>query len=565
MSYQALYRKYRPLVFSDVVGQEHITETLKQEITDNKLSHAYLFTGTRGTGKTTCAKILARAVNCLNPKDGNPCGECEMCRAVSDGEITDIVEIDAASNNNVDSIRELREQIAFPPAAAKYRVYIIDEVHMLSISAFNALLKTLEEPPYYVVFILATTEVHKLPATILSRCQRFDFKRIEPSRICERIMAVAALEGLTVTNEAAQLIASVADGGMRDALSVLDLCASSGGVIDEDTVARSCAMAGSEYLFKLADYIKAQDTEAALLLVDELHNNSVDMARLLAEITNHYRNLMIVKTVKTKHKPIVCSAAQLKELEAQAECQDIREIMDILTVLQESAAKMPTANRRAQMEMTVIRLCNPQVFTDINALERRVTALEQGVIKQSGVSISVRAAKGESDTIPVAHSDAAEEEIKATEPSEEALSDYSDDEIPLPEPPDINSDYIEQEQTPKQKKAVTATEQPLADGITLVDCWDKILARLRVSCPLIAGVLMGSAAYIKGDYLLIDTQNSQFKTLVNGANSLYRDQIRKAAFEELGRTYKLGPYHKPSENETDALAVFAQKLKALEK
>ena len=191
MAYQALYRKYRPVSFCDVVGQEHITEILKQEVSDNKLSHAYLFTGTRGTGKTTCAKILARAVNCRNTNDGNPCGECDICTAVNEDEITDIVEIDAASNNGVDYIRELREQSAFPPAAAKYRVYIIDEVHMLSIGAFNALLKTLEEPPSYVIFILATTEVHKLPATILSRCQRFDFRRIESSRICERIYDVA--------------------------------------------------------------------------------------------------------------------------------------------------------------------------------------------------------------------------------------------------------------------------------------------------------------------------------------------------------------------------------------
>lgn len=561
MAYQALYRKYRPTVFSDVVGQEHITDILKQEIIDGKLSHAYLFTGTRGTGKTTCAKILSRAVNCLSPKDGNPCGECDMCRAANEGEITDIVEIDAASNNNVDSIRELRDQIAFPPTAAKYRVYIIDEVHMLSISAFNALLKTLEEPPAYVVFILATTEVHKLPATILSRCQRFDFRRIEPSRICERIMTVAEAEGLKVTDAAAQLIASISDGGMRDALSALDLCASGNEVIDEDVVAKACAMAGDEYLLKLADFIKSGDTEKALLLIDELHNSSVDMVRLLSELTNHYRNLMIVKTVKTKLKPIVCSAAQLAALEKQAESYDIREIMDVLNVLQETAPKMATGNRRAQMEMTVIRLTSPQIFTDITALERRITALEQGVVKvPQYINNPVLSVKTENVEAEITNTTE-----KAIEPSVEINEDIADDdEIPLPEAP-VEDEY---ESALEVKAEIPQSEAPKADtpdGVTFVKDWDKIVARLRVTCPLIAGVLVGSAAYIKGDYLLIDAKNGQFKTLVNGSNTLYRDQIRKAALEVLGKTYKLGPYHKVENTETDALAAFAQKLKNLEK
>ena len=246
MAYQALYRKYRPQTFSEVVGQEHITETLKIELAARKTVHAYLFTGSRGTGKTSCAKILAKAVNCLNPKDGDPCLSCESCLSVAKGENTDIVEIDAASNNSVDSIRELRDQVSFAPSSSKYRVYIIDEVHMLTVSAFNALLKTLEEPPAHVVFILATTEVHKLPATILSRCQRFDFRRIEADRICERIQYIADKEGLTVTDGAASLIAAAADGGMRDALSILDLCASGSKNIDEETVESVCGMAGGD-------------------------------------------------------------------------------------------------------------------------------------------------------------------------------------------------------------------------------------------------------------------------------------------------------------------------------
>jgi len=553
LAYQALYRKYRPMTFSDVVGQEHITETLKQELIEDKISHAYLFTGTRGTGKTTCAKILAKAVSCLSPVNGDPCGECEMCRAVAEDEITDIVEIDAASNNGVDNIRELREQIAFPPATSKYRVYIIDEVHMLSQGAFNALLKTLEEPPSYVIFVLATTEVHKLPATILSRCQRFDFRRIDSSKICQRIATVAEKEGLTVTEDAALLIASAADGGMRDALSILDLCASANRNIDEDVVVNVCAMAGNEYLLKMADLIKNRDTEGALMLVDELHNSSVDMMRLLSELTNHYRNLMIVKTVKSKEKPVVCSAAQLRALENQAEKYDIRDIMDILTVLQSAAAKMPSANRRCEMEMTIIRLCNPQVFTDLTALEKRVSALET-----SGVTVTVP-----TTVVPVQTEKNVEvaETVSQEEHKDNNISeDFADgDEIPLPEPPpeeNFEAPIEASESKPQKRAPVT-----VPDGITFVTDWDKIVSKLRITCPLIAGVLGDSCAYIKGDYLLIDAPNSQFKTMVGGSNTIYRDRIRKAAEEILGKTYKLGPYKKETVAESDPLLSFAQKLK----
>ena len=253
MAYQALYRKYRPQTFSDVVGQDHITKTLKNGIEEGRIVHAYLFTGTRGTGKTTCAKILSKAVNCLDPQNGDPCGKCSACLAANAGTATDIVEIDAASNNRVDDVRELRDQVNFPPAALKYRVYIIDEVHMLSGGAFNALLKTLEEPPAHVIFILATTEVHKLPATILSRCQRFDFRRIDSDVIAARLLEIAGKEGFSLTKEGAALIAGVADGAMRDALGILDLCAASGEEITEETVARVCSMAGNDYLLHLAD------------------------------------------------------------------------------------------------------------------------------------------------------------------------------------------------------------------------------------------------------------------------------------------------------------------------
>ena len=541
MAYKALYRKYRPTTFSEVYGQDHIVQTLKSELAAGKISHAYLFTGTRGTGKTTCAKILAKAINCLNSKGGDPCGECEICRMIANDEITDIVEMDAASNNGVDDIRELREQVNFAPATAKYRVYIIDEVHMLSGAAFNALLKTLEEPPEHVVFILATTEVHKLPATILSRCQRFDFRRIDSAEIVGRLKYVAENEGLNLTDDAATLIASAADGGMRDALSILDLCASTGSDITEDTVSNVCSMAGNDYLIKMTDLIKNRSTEQALMLIDELHNSSVDMLRLLSELTQHFRDLMIVKVVKGDKKPIVCSSAKMKALEKQAQDFDIKEIMAILSVLQSSASAMQSGNRRCEMEMIIIRLCNPEIRQDLASLERRIALLESGAVKSSAQnSVTVNNA--------------------GTEPAKAAVATPDlNDEIPLPSDNEIPSDDAYQ--------TVTATpETVVQNGIYPVDRWGEILGILRQNCPIIAGVLSDSSAYIQGDRLLIDTNNSQFKALVNGNNPTYRDSIRKAANQVLGKVYKLGPYHARTETaqEVDPLKSFEQKLKQLE-
>ena len=536
MAYQALYRKYRPQTFSDVVGQEHITKTLKNELCDGKTVHAYLFTGTRGTGKTTCAKILANAVNCTNSQNGDPCLECDACKAALNGENTDIVEIDAASNNGVDNIRELREIISFAPANSKYRVYIIDEVHMLSIGAFNALLKTLEEPPKHVIFILATTEVHKLPATILSRCQRFDFRRIDNEKICERLQYVAANEGLTLTDDAAALIASAADGGMRDALSILDLCASSSKNIDEKIVENVCAMAGDEYLLDLCDCIKAQDTQKALLMIDNLHNSSVDMLRLLGELISHYRDLMIIKTVRTGKRPIVCSATRLANLEKQAEKFDIKEIVYTLNVLQSATALMKTGDRRCEMEMTIVKLCNPDLSVDLASLERRISALENGAVIAKAALPVVKEEKA-----PVIEAD------EASEADDDIPPMPDDSDIPLPEAP----------------VSVAKPEPKFDEGEVMK--WNEVLAILTGTCPLIAGVLKGSKAYIKGDYLLIDAPNSQFKSMINQQGGVYKEHIRAAAQRVLGATYKLGPYKRETTtNDADPLKALAEKLKALE-
>lgn len=544
MSYKALYRKYRPDTFSSVVGQEHITETLKSELDSGKIFHAYLFTGTRGTGKTSCAKILAKAVNCLSLIGGDPCCECEACEAISAGEVMDIVEIDAASNNSVENIRELREQVAFTPANAKYRVYIIDEVHMLTISAFNALLKTLEEPPPHVIFILATTEVHKLPATILSRCQRFDFKRIDADKICSRIKFIADNENFTITDDAASMIATIADGGMRDALSVLDLCVSASNNIDEETVAKVCGMAGNEYLINMADFIKKNDREGALLLLDKLYSASVDMLRLLDDLIAHYRNLMIVKTIRNGKRPIICSAKHLESLENQATDYDIKDIMLALSFLQETTARMQGGNRRTELELALIKLCSPKLRNDIDSLERRIAVLEKGGVKTV--------------TQPIENT----EEIKIRQKVTEDISVTADISTEEYIPP------IEEEEVPAPATVVdvpTLSQNKNGDGLIDSMVWLEVLNELAASSPLLRGILEGSKAYIDGDFCLIDSVNPQFPELMNVKSGIHREKLRKAVENVFGRTYKLGPYRKPvASNPDDALQSLKNKLKELE-
>lgn len=552
MSYTAFYRKYRPLTFSDVVGQEHITKTLESQLSVGRIFHAYLFTGTRGTGKTTCAKILAKAVNCLNLKDGNPCGECEACRLISGGEVMDIVEIDAASNNGVDDIRELREQIQFTPANAKYRVYIIDEVHMLTISAFNALLKTLEEPPKHVIFVLATTEVHKLPATILSRCQRFDFKRIDPMRICDRIKMVANNENFSITDSAAYMIASIADGGMRDALSILDLCVAASREVTDEIVTSVCGMAGNEYLLRFADYIKSGNTADALTLVDELYNNSVDMLRLLNELITHFRNLLIVKTVKRENKPIICSAEHLKKLEIQALGFEIAEIMRVMRLLQDTTAKMQSGNRRSEIELCLIKLCSPKLCTDLESLSERVAALEKGL------SLAPKAE-------PVVETQPVEIEIEKKTVSEEEAPPKSESVEPEIPSPVIEETINDEPEIITEPEPVEIESAPIKDGKLEAAVWKKILTELSKSAPLISGILNDSNAYINGQFLLIETENTQFAELINGKNNIYREKLRKAIETVLGRSFKLGPYRKKAEEQSeDPLEQLKNKLKALE-
>ncbi len=356
--YQALYRKWRPQTFADVIGQQHITDTLRAQLQSGRLSHAYLFTGTRGTGKTTCAKILARAVNCEHPVNGDPCNECAACRGILDGSVLDVTEIDAASNNGVDNIRDLRDETRYTPAQVRKRVFIIDEVHMLSIGAFNALLKTLEEPPEHVLFILATTELHKVPATILSRCQRFDFRRIGAEDISRRLLDVAAGEGIALTEGAARLIARLADGAMRDALSMLDRAAAAGAV-DEKTVTAALGVMGQDDGIRLAEHLKTGDLAAAVGLLDEYYNAGRDLASVYDQMLGLIRDALLVKTSKTDVSALISPAYSVKTLQALCDGLASSTLITWSRIISDSLDHMRTAaNRRVEAELCAVRLCS---------------------------------------------------------------------------------------------------------------------------------------------------------------------------------------------------------------
>ena len=557
--YQVLYRKWRPQTFSDVYGQPAITTALKNELRTGRLAHAYLFTGSRGTGKTSCAKILAKAVNCLSPQAGDPCNECAICRGIDDGTIMDVVEIDAASNNGVDSIRDLREEVNFTPAVAKYRVYIIDEVHMLSTGAFNALLKTLEEPPAHVIFVLATTEVHKLPATILSRCQRFDFGRISPADIAARIAYIAEREEFTVTGDAALLIARLADGGMRDALSLLDQCVSRSREVTEDTVAEATGMAGRDYLFELSQAVRGEDGGAALSLIGRLHETSRDMERLCSELIDFYRSLMIIKSVPDPAGLIIAPPAELERLRKEAAEYELPAILHCMEGLQDALERLRSgASRRVEMEMAMLRLCAPDLDSGTAALLRRVKALEDALRSGRVSPLPVADASMAPpvalppDTVPAAPS-TSQKVAPADEPS---LS------TPLGEPasPSVSSAARETAPSAREPSGGTAGEP---SGEAPFTRWSDVLETLATSCPPMYGVLVGSTAVLRGDYVLIETENELFKSLVSrdGNKALLVDAIRGAT----GRTYRIGIKKKaaPVSGGGDPLADFIRNSREL--
>ncbi len=523
--YQVLYRKYRPQVFSDIVGQTHVTSTLSNELKEGKISHAYLFNGSRGTGKTTCARILAKAVNCLNLKDGNPCNECEMCRGIDSGSILDVIEIDAASNRGVDNIRDLTDEANFTPANAKYRVYIIDEVHMLTIEAFNALLKTLEEPPEHVKFILATTEVHKLPPTILSRCQRFDFRRIPVEDIVKRLQFVCESEGLQIDESAAALIAGIADGALRDALSLLDQCASRSKNITAEVVESAAGMAGKSYLYELADALNARDTSTVFSMIDNLHNASCDMGRLCSELISHFRNLMVVKTVKKADGLIVSTKEELQKISAQSQKFTLENILYCLSELENTLSNIKRGlSGRIETEMAMVKICSPKLDETNKALLTRMAELEMKLSELArGEKVVVSAPK--------------QEEVKPKLPIEDKYS------APPPEEdefiPPINQEPVEKT-IPKPQPEIKREVQPISD--TSEDkpfaMWAEVLANLSETNQPLRGLLAGSSAVIRGDFVLINSFNPTIGEFIKISKNL--KDLSEAIYKVTQRKYRLG-------------------------
>lgn len=393
--HQALYRKWRPKTFEDVCGQEHITSVLRYEVAQNAVSHAYLFCGSRGTGKTTCAKILAKAVNCLSPVNGSPCGKCAACAAIENGTATDVLEMDAASNNGVEAIRDIRDEVVYSPSTLKYRVYIVDEVHMLSASAFNALLKTLEEPPAHVLFILATTELQKLPATIISRCQRFDFRRIAAPVLAARVSFIAKEEGLELTPEAANRIARIAAGGMRDAISLLELCAGSAGAITPETVNEMTGSTGRDSVTGLTNAVANADYDTILSVIAEAVNSSRDLAVFWQDLLSLYRDLLIIRTTDAADRYLDLTDAESAELHALAGKFGKGRLLLHCKLLEDAYFAMQKAGavKRVIAELTLLRMCDPTLDTGTEALLARVEKLEDALAR--GVQTAPAAATAE--------------------------------------------------------------------------------------------------------------------------------------------------------------------------
>lgn len=537
--YQVLYRKYRPKVFSDVYGQDHVTSTLKNEIKNGRVSHAYLFTGSRGTGKTTCAKILAKAVNCEHNVDGEPCNECEVCKGLDNGSIYDVVEIDAASNNGVDNIRELRDETNYAPSRGKYRVYIIDEVHMLSTGAFNALLKTLEEPPAHVIFILATTEVHKLPATILSRCQRFDFKRIQPETMAVRLKEVAGLEGLSLDDDAAVLIARIADGALRDGLSILDQCAGRSKEINSDLVSEVAGLAGREAMYKLSDCIANSDSNTAMSIISDLYQNSFDMERLCVEMINHFRNFLVAKTVRKSRELIICTDDEYNTILEASKGFTVESIVFALDLFQNTLVTIKGgASARIEVEMAFIKLCEPKMDESIASLLDRVSKLENAI--KSGVKVQPT-----QTAVPAPK----EEYVPKEEPKPQPKAEPTPEPTPEPEPTPVEEEPPVQEQQPvvETPPVEHKTVPPVSDPNETVEFtqWGDFMDVLhRTNIPLF-GVLSGSKGYVRGEFFLLDSPNPAVRDFIK--LPIHSRSIKAALLEVTGVHFKLGLFKRQTE------------------
>ncbi len=603
--YRALYRKWRPQRFEDVVGQRAIVTALKNQITANRVGHAYLFTGVRGTGKTTCAKIFAKAVNCLHPVNGDPCGECEICRGIDNGSILDVVEMDAASNNGVDDIRDLRDETAYTPSACKYKVYIIDEVHMLSTAAFNALLKTLEEPPAHVIFILATTEIQKVPATILSRCQRYDFTRIGPEDIARRVEYIAGEEKLELTPDGAELIARLADGALRDALSILDTCAGVTAKIDADVVRRMAGVTDRSYLFRISDALEAQDGAAALAQLAQLRQQSVDVKRLTEELIAHYRALMLaalpggqalLSGVSPEEEALYLEKGpQLGQREA------IRAIRALGSALEHMTRG---SDQRIELELALFSLSEPpqqMQAVPVQAVPARAAA-QPAVVQpfasapaaQPFASAPARPAPAAEPTpaqpqeaVPVQSAVPAASVPQTVEPEQAEISPAPAEEtLPLPEEPPVQQTEtplpweeppasVEQPAAPEpvQQPSVPPVQEKTADpvpgksdktvqeGIAPFPYWEQVVQQLQEKDPMLYTYLRKSKAYFDGTRVLIDGGKT-FRDFIR-ANRDSQRLIKKLIANVSGVAVPIGPYEPKTAGK--AVSNAEQSLRALEK
>lgn len=603
--YRALYRKWRPQRFEDVVGQRAIVTALKNQITANRVGHAYLFTGVRGTGKTTCAKIFAKAVNCLHPVNGDPCGECEICKGIDNGSILDVVEMDAASNNGVDDIRDLRDETAYTPSACKYKVYIIDEVHMLSTAAFNALLKTLEEPPAHVIFILATTEIQKVPATILSRCQRYDFTRIGPEDIARRVEYIASEEKLELSPDGAELIARLADGALRDALSILDTCAGVTAKIDADVVRRMAGVTDRSYLFRISDALEAQDGATALAQLAQLRRQSVDVKRLTEELIAHYRALMLaalpggqslLSGVSPEEEALYLEKGpQLGQREA------IRAIRALGSALEHMTRG---SDQRIELELALFGLSEPPQQPQAVPVQAAPRAAAQPAAPQpfaSATAVQPFASAPTSQppitSVPVVQPAAEPKPVKAepsvpSEISVEQTSPVQTEELPpLPEEPPVQQAGMlpwdepaaqaaqpaapvpaELEPVPQPeppKPAPTPAAKPVPEkpqdagqeGTALYPYWPQVVQQLQEKDPMLYTYLRKSKAYFDGTRVLIDGGKT-FRDFIR-ANKDSQRLIKKLIKDVSGTAVPIGPYEPKSAGKTVSNAE--QSLRALEK
>lgn len=603
--YRALYRKWRPQRFEDVVGQRAIVTALKNQITANRVGHAYLFTGVRGTGKTTCAKIFAKAVNCLHPVNGDPCGECEICKGIDNGSILDVVEMDAASNNGVDDIRDLRDETAYTPSACKYKVYIIDEVHMLSTAAFNALLKTLEEPPAHVIFILATTEIQKVPATILSRCQRYDFTRIGPEDIARRVEYIAGEEKLELSPDGAELIARLADGALRDALSILDTCAGVTAKIDADVVRRMAGVTDRSYLFRISDALEAQDGATALAQLAQLRQQSVDVKRLTEELIAHYRALMLaalpggqslLSGVSPEEEALYLEKGpQLGQREA------IRAIRALGSALEHMTRG---SDQRIELELALFGLSEPPQQPQAVPVQAAPRAAAQPAAPQPFASATAVQPFASAPTpqppipsVPVVQPAAEPKPVKAepsvpSEISVEQTSSVQTEELPpLPEEPPVQQAGMlpwdepaaqaaqpaapmpaELEPVPQPeppKPAPTPAAKPVPEkpqdagqeGTALYPYWPQVVQQLQEKDPMLYTYLRKSKAYFDGTRVLIDGGKT-FRDFIR-ANKDSQRLIKKLIKDVSGTAVPIGPYEPKSAGKTVSNAE--QSLRALEK